>query len=415
MTAILARPGFALARLAIELVYYASLPVVYPILLVKRYTASIRPAYPDLDGGIMVHAASLGEVNAVRSLLAELSARLPDTAIFVSTTSLTGMRAAEKIGGNVSAALSVLDVPHLRRRQLKELNPGLICVVETEIWPNLLYEAARRGIPVLFLNARMSAGTLNRLLPLRGMLKIAGVAVKEIFASTQADAERFKQLFNAKVTVAGNLKAALRLPDYDPADLRGQWGFCQDDFIVCAGSTRPGEEKLLADILAPLQAGIPRLKLIVGVRHPQRSKEVKNLFNDANSRMFSEAEPAADAANVLILDVLGQMDKAYAMSDIALVGGSFYDFGGHNPLEPAYYGKPVIMGPYHSSCAASVKNMLDADAIIITGRDSLEDTIAALYRDPSRRHEMGANGKEMLKRLGQALDVHLDGILRWMQ
>lgn len=415
MTVFPARLGWMILRFAMEALYYVCFPVAYPILVLKRYTASINPQYPNINKGIMVHAASLGEVNAVRSLLQDLSMMFPDKQIFITTTSNTGMKAAAKIGGNIRAALSVLDIPHLRRRQLLDINPGLICVVETEIWPNLLYEASQQEIPVIFLNARMGTRTLHRLQPFHKLIRLLGASIKEIYASTEKDAARFAQLFKVPVTVAGNIKTALRLPAYDTDSLRASWGFTNDDCIICAGSTRPGEEKLLLDLLPLLHESIPSLKLILAIRHPQRINEVKSLCRKVDYRQFSLQDSTHNSKEVLILDVLGQLDKAYAICDIAIVGGSFFDFGGHNPLEPVYFGKAVIMGHYHSSCAASVQSLQKASAILLADKDNLAETILNLYRNVELRSKMGRNGKQVLEDSNRSLEVHLEGIAKWVQ
>ncbi len=413
MTDILARIGFHTGRAALEAVYYISMPLVYPYLLLRHYTAAIRPGYANLQKGIWVHAASLGEVNAVKPILLELRRRLPTTQILLTTTSETGMKAAAKIGNGISAALSVLDVPHLRRKQFHQLDPGLICIVETEIWPNMLYEAAKKKIPVLFLNARMSESTLSRLRKTSTMLKYVSASVGEIFASAESDAQRFKQLFSAPVTLAGNIKGAVSLAAYDKESIRKQWNFDATDFIVCAGSTRPGEEKMILEMLPRLQREIPNIKIIVAIRHPQRSQEVRGIFRKTGFRAFGDPQPAKGSAGVFILDVLGQLDKAYAMCDLALVGGSFVDFGGHNPLEPVFYHKPVIMGPHHSSCENTVKALLEADAIRVVDAEDLADQIISLWRDPNMASQLGQNGQKVLERFNGSLAIHVSGILKW--
>jgi 3-deoxy-D-manno-octulosonic-acid transferase len=415
MTDFLARVGFHIGRGLLEVIYFLILPFLYPYLAWRRYTAAVHPRYPNIQKGILVHAASLGEVNAVRQLLQELRNRLPSTQILVTTTSVTGMKAASKLGNGIMAALSVLDIPHLRRKQFQAIDPGLICVVETEIWPNFLYEAARKGTPVLFLNARMSVKTMQRLEQAKRVIRYVSGSVAEIFASSEADASRFKMIFPSKVSVAGNIKGAVRLPDFDTDNLRNAWGFRSDNFIICVGSSRPGEEKMMFDILPELHSAIPNLKLIIAIRHPQRSAEVRSVFGKTGYRLLTDQGKDDPDADVLILDVLGQLDKAYAICDLAIVGGSFMDFGGHNPLEPVYYGKPVIMGAYHSSCASTVKALKDAEAIIIAGHDSLSAEIVKLYNNPAVRTQMGLNGRKVLEQYNKSLDVYIAGIMKWMR
>jgi 3-deoxy-D-manno-octulosonic-acid transferase len=393
--------------------------VFYPVLrfLLKRidYDSALDAAYEVEQGGIWIHAASLGEINAVRSFVLALVDHVPAKEITITTTTVNGLKAAKKLHPEIKAYLSVVDVPSLRAKQFEQIAPKLICIVETEIWPNMLLQAKKSNVPVLFLNARISEKTIRRLKPLKELLSHVGASIKLIMAKSEVDAHRFKQLFDVEIEVAGNLKYALSPQDYPFEETREKWGFQLDDFILCFGSSRPKEEALILDIMPQLLEIKPNLKLILAPRHPNRVPEVQKMCADYGTKLMSDDDFDSREAKILIIDRLGFLNQAYSICDLALVGGSFYDFGGHNPMEPAYYGKAIIMGTHHSSCAESVEQLQAAEAIQISDANNLLDTMRPLIESDDRRLKMGRNAKELLVSLKVSLDNHLKGVLRWVK
>ena len=182
----------------------------------------------------------------------------------------------------------MFDIYSLRKKQLKTFNPGLLCVMETEIWPNLLLLARSQKIPVLFINARLSERSVKRLRAIRPLLKILERPICEIMAKSEEDAQRFEQIFDTKITVAGNLKFAALPIEIDAAGLRQKWGFATSDLIICAGSTRPGEEQLLLKAFSKLQHEYPHVKLIIVPRHLNRMDEIVKLLEGFSYRLFSD-------------------------------------------------------------------------------------------------------------------------------
>ena len=399
-----------IAEFLLEALYFMLYPLWYPIIRFKKYQAAAKPSFQDSQGGILIHAASVGEINALRTLVTRLRQLYPQQQIVITTTTLTGLEAASKIDPAIQTGLSVFDIWHLRSKQLAQINPGLICIMETEIWFNLLAWALLHRKPVLFLNARLSEKSLGRYLKLKPLFSLVGSSVKEILAQSSQDAERFKQLFKTKVSSPGNLKFALDLSDYNSKDIREQWGYTAQDFILVWGSSRPGEEALILSILPQLRAQIPKLKLILAIRHPKRLAEVLDLLSHESYSLFSKHETAAA---IYIIDEIGHLNQAYSICDLAIVGGSFYDFGGHNPLEPAFYEKAIIIGEYHHSCLESVKQLKQEDAILISNPDQLLHDIIKLSADPDLRRQMGQNAKKVLSLNAKSLGMHLDGIARW--
>ncbi len=404
----------SILNVLVEVVYRLFYPVLRFFLRKIDYDSALDAAYEVEKGGVWIHAASLGEINAVRSLVLALAEQVPAREITITTTTVNGLNAAKKLHPEIKAYLSVIDLPSLRARQFEQIAPKLICIVETEIWPNLLMQAKKNNVPVLFLNARVSEKTLKRLKPLKSLLAYLGGSIKLIMAKSELDAQRFKQLFDVDIEVAGNLKFALSPQDYPFEETRQKWGFQLEDFIICFGSSRPKEEEMILDIMPQLLQIKPNLKLILAPRHPNRVAEVQKLCAGYQAELMSNNNFDSKEADILIVDRLGFLNQAYSICDLALVGGSFYDFGGHNPMEPAYYGKAIIMGPYHSSCAESVEQLLAADAIQISESNKVIDTIKPLLESDGKRLEMGQNAMELLVSLKGSLDNHLKGVLKWI-
>lgn len=406
---------FGSINMFLEGIYWLIFPLLYGYLAYKGYLESIRAKGEDLEKGVLFHAASLGEVAAIRPLVLSLSGRYPAIKIGITTTTLGGLQQAIGITPRVKAWLAVLDLPHLRRKQLAKLNPGLICIVETEIWPNLLAWAAQNKVPVLFLNARMSARSLEHYKMIKLMFGYLESPIRAVLAQSETDAQRFTQIFKCPVHMAGNLKYCLQLPDYKPIELRAEWGYEQNDRIICFGSSRPGEEAMILSLWPKLKARFKHSKLIIAIRHPKRLPELVKLLSETPHQLYSQARINPETADVLIIDVLGVLDKAYALCDIAIVGGSFFDFGGHNPLEPAYYSKPVIMGQYHQSCRESVQKLVASEGLIISNPDSLLRDLTELLDDPDQRIHRGNKARQVLQDNSRALQVHQEAVVSAMR
>lgn len=394
-----------------ELIYLITYPIIVPILRSKGYIAAIRPKAPDSQGGILVHCASVGEINALKALVRQILDKYPEKQIHITTTTLTGLKIASQIDSRIRADLAVLDVYHLRQRQLKMINPSLILIMETEIWPNMLAWAAGKQVPVVFLNARMTDKTHIRYMRFSRLVRYLGRAIKEINCQTEDDKARFEDVFGIKAEYSGNLKYALNLTDYDRMTVRKQWGYLDSDLVICFGSSRPGEERLILQVFQELNRQYRGLKLIIAIRHPKRIKEVSELLSSMEYSLHSSGE---EIKPIHIIDVLGHLNEAYAVCDLAIVGGSFYDFGGHNPLEPSYYSRAIIMGQYHNSCRDSVRQLSIRGGIKISKASKLETDVKYLLDDPQMRSQMGLAAKSVLEENSKSLDKHLDSIGRWI-
>ena len=402
-------------NIILEVVYFLFFPCIYLLLKHKNYVEAIKANGINIQKGILFHSASMGELTAIKSLIKKHLQEYPDIKLCITSSTVSSCLEANNISPKVKGFLSVIDIPHLRNRQLKKINPGLICVVETEIWPNMLLWAKRNKVPVLFLNARMSKSTLRGYSLIKFLFKHLQAPITEIHTQSEEDAKRFREIFKKPVLVSGNLKFSIELKDYDAEQLKKEWGYNNDDFIICWGSSRPGEEELLISILPYLKQYISNLHLIIAIRHPRRLDEILELLNGLAYSCYTKREIYDPAEDILIIDTLGIFDKAYCICDIAIVGGSFYDFGGHNPLEPAYYKKPVIIGPYHYSCLDSVKKLQQEGGILISDKNSLHSDIITLYKDNELRYNMGEKAKKVLTQNARTLDIYLKALEKWLK
>ncbi|HNQ44183.1 MAG TPA: glycosyltransferase N-terminal domain-containing protein [Candidatus Cloacimonadota bacterium] len=401
---------FTLYNLVLEAVFGLAYPLVYLVLRWYRYTEALSADTETQAGAILIHAASVGEVNAIRSLVQALIA--DGHTVVINTVTVAGREQARKSFPDLPVRLAVVDVWHLRKRYLGSLKPRLLLIVETEIWPNMLYAAASLGIPIVFINARLSEQTLRRYMRYKALLGIIAASVKRVIAQSEEDKNRFRKLLGNIVSNGGNLKYALSYPDYEPESLRRQYGFKPDSVVICFGSSRPGEEELILNSFRELKKIHPQLRLILAPRHLKRLPEVEALLKGMSYRRYTDPGATEKDDEIILMDVMGHLTEAYASCDLAIVGGSFYDFGGHNPLEPAYYQKPIIMGEYYSSCRDSVDRLCARKAIKICKAGELTACIRTLLDNPEP--EMGMRAKLVLTENATALENHIRGIQTWL-
>lgn len=362
------------------------------------------------DDSIWIHAASVGEVNAIKPLIIKLLKEYPTKQFIITTMTKTGNRMAQAIDKRIDVYYLPFDCYFLMRRVFARLNPSLIIIAETEFWPNMLCHAEKRSVPVILVNGRISQRSFPKYKKLTFFFAPLWKAIQKVNAQSELDKQRFVELGFEKVVDAGNLKFAIELPELDSDEIRRELGFTDADFVLCLGSSRPGEEKLIRNIYNDLRTEIPNLKLIVAPRHLKRLDEVRAIFK--THRLYSEKGKSAD---ILIVDTMGKLTMMYAACDIAIVGGSFFDFGGHNPLEAAYYRKPIIIGPYHQSCLDSVNKLNAADAVLVANNNELKQKIAYLFDNSPIRSTMGSNAKSILEQYSLSVKVNLDVVRNYIR
>lgn len=355
------------------------------------------PARP--AGGIWVHAVSVGEVQAAAGLVRELRRRVPALPLTLTTATATGRaRARALFGKAVDVRYLPYDLPGAVRRFLARTQPRLGVVLETELWPNLYRACRRAGVPLVLANARVSQRSVRRYRWL-GRLVPETLAGVEIAAQSDADAARFAALGaeRGRIHVVGNLKF-----DVEPAagigqrgrELRATLGGARPVWV--AGSTHEGEEEVVLDAQARLAAKLPRALLVLAPRHPPRFEAVAALLRRRRVDFVtrSSGAPVAASTQVLLLDTLGELVLFYAAADAAFVGGSLVPIGGHNLLEPAALGRPVLTGPHTHNAAEVARVLIEARAAqVVRDAGGLAECLAQLLGDEAARTESGARGR----------------------
>jgi len=355
---------------------------------------------------VWVHAVSVGESLAALPLVRRLLERYPPGTVLVTTTTPSGAeRVQAAFGDRVVHAYAPYDLPGAVGRFLRRMQPRRVIVMETELWPNLFQALARRHVPIVIANARLSPRSLGRYRRVRGLTAQTLACCSAVAAQSPADAERFRALGAdpARVHVLGNLKFDLEMPeDVVGAGraLRVRWGETRPVWI--AASTHEGEEEVALRAHRILLARFRQALLILVPRHPQRFDAVARLAEASGLRTLrrsaiSDATPL-EQTQVLVGDSMGELPMYFGASDIAFVGGSLVEVGGHNVLEPAALGLPVLFGPYMFNFEQARALLLEHHAARqIDGLLQLEPALSRLFQDPQQREAMGKAGREVLQ------------------
>ena len=363
---------------------------------------------------IWIHAVSVGEVLAARALVGPLKERFPGRRIFLSTTTATGNAVArQSVGAADGLLFAPFDWPGPVRRALRAVDPALLVLVETEIWPNLIHEARRRGTRVALVNGRISPRSFPRYRRIRRFLKPVLAEVDVFLMQGEAHARRVKDMGAPpeKVKVTGNLKfdslGEVRTPE-PLARLIGAGGP-----LWVAGSTAAGEEEMVLRALRAARAAVPGVRLLLAPRHPERFAEVASLVERAGwrgVRRTALSRPWSDE-DVLVLDTMGELAKVYALAAVVFVGGSLVPAGGHNVLEAAVAGKAVIVGPHMQNFQEVADEFLADGALVqVRSAEELGAEVAALLADAARRDAIGSRARALIDRNRGAVRGTVDAL-----
>lgn len=348
---------------------------------------------------VWIHAVSVGEVGAA-SILANLwTACRPTLPLLVSTVTATGREVARRSLPQAAGVVYFpIDLPMIVHRTLAAMRPRLILLTETEIWPNFLHACAASKVPVAIINGRISERSFGRYRLVRPFIRRVLECVDLFCMQTGTDAERILALGASpeRVHVVGNLKFDA-VPHADGSCLAEQW---RREFqidaqqpVVVAGSTHAGEEEALLQALIRLRGEFPDLLLILAPRHPERVAQVETVIASrglAAVRRSSLGQGRGGAKEVILVDTVGELSALYAVGSISFVGGSLIPRGGHNLLEPALHGRPVVFGPHMENFAeASAYFVEQGAAIQVSDAADLARQLARLLRDPAARKRMG--------------------------
>jgi len=304
---------------------------------------------------IWMHAASVGEVKIIGFMLNYLKRKSPDLKIHVTVVTRQGFKTADKeLGDAASVSFFPLDVSFVMRRFMAQLRPRLVAVAETEIWPNMIQQASRRQIPIVLVNGRMSANSFGKYRLIAGSLGRLLACYDRFFFKTIEDADRYRRfgVTEERSEVAGDMKFdAPLLPRTAEkiTEIRARCGTGEKHFLLVAGSTRSGEEDKLITVCRELQVEHRHIRLVLAPRHVERTTELKSLLDSAGVTYYTYGETPNTAEEpgeaVVLVDRMGLLNDLYMAADLAFVGGTLVDIGGHNILEPVWAGTPVVYGP----------------------------------------------------------------------
>lgn len=407
-------PGLVLYHL------YRSWSRQRPAALAPRFGCVDQAFLASLGGRrpIWIHAVSVGETIAVKPLIAGIRSRYPGVPIVVSNMTETGRSVARGIKEVDGCLYFPFDYRFATRRLLQQVNPQLIVVAETEIWPNFFRSARTLGIPAIIVNGRISDRSYGRYRRFRRFFRPVLADIAALCMQSDEDARRVTAIGadGAKVFVTRNLKfdiPACNISENRLMEMRAAYALDPACSVITAGSTHPGEEALVLDAFDAIGRSGHGALLVLVPRHPERAGEVAALLTERRltfqrrSQLTADS-PAVTAGGVLLVDTIGELMNLYTAADIVFVGGSLVPVGGHNLLEPASLGRPVLFGEYLSNFREIAAQVLDYGAgFRVSGAEELATVCSALLADQARRNFMGENGRRLLREQGGATALNL--------
>ena len=392
-----------------------------PLNLRQRFGYGAVPAAPGPRAWL--HAVSVGETIAAAPLVDGLRRLCPELPLVVSTVTATGARVvAERFAGVATHRYFPLDLPAAVRRSVRAIDPAFFICMETELWPNVLRELARRGVPTMIANGRLSDRSFERYRLLRPVMRRVLADVRIFAMRSDEDARRVIALGAApeRVVVTGNLKNDAAADPPGAADLwRRLLGLRPGQRVWIAGSTHKGEEDAVLAAHATGQSVHPDLVLVLAPRHPERVEEVLALVLARGWRAVRRSTLPAAARSarppVIVLDTVGELAQIYTIADAVFVGGSLVPRGGHNVLEPALRRKPVLVGPHTDNFREAVALLVDAGAgVVVTDAASMAAELKALLSDPVIAAKRGEAGAEAVAARHGAVAATLELVERYL-
>lgn len=356
---------------------------------------------------IWLHAVSLGEVSTCKGLIKQLSLRHPKKIILITTITSTGKMLAQSISkNNIISLYMPLDFSFFIKSFIKRVKPKLLILIETELWPNLLYYTQREKIVTLVLNARLSDRSFRKYRLFRPLLKRLSAGIKMFCVQSQIDRDRFLSIgINSdKIKITGNMKfdAIKELDEQELLELTRLRDkiLSQDtqNFLIVAGSTHKTEEEAMLDIFSQLKKEFSYLRLLIAPRHLERLESIEKMIKCKNMKpeRISHIKVAREDT-VLLLDTIGKLRLIYSLANLVFMGGSLVPIGGHNILEPAYFSKPILVGPYMHNFRAVTQLFLTKNALIQVGDcRQLASRIKELISDKKALTDLGVAAKSVL-------------------
>ena len=396
--------------------FYISLPFIFIRLVwrarrnpdyAKRWSERLGVVPYFISDCIWWHCVSVGETLAAVPLIKALKKKYPDKAILVTTMTPTGSEQVKKqLGDLVFHVYAPYDLPVMWARFLKKVKPRLLIIMETEIWPNMLKACHDNNIKIILNNARLSEKSYKKYYYLKSSVSIILNYINYIMTQSQEDADRFVKLgvLPDKLSVTGNIKFDSVIPEnilVQATLLKKQWGVSRPVFI--AASTHPGEEESILAVFEKIVIKYPDLLLILVPRHPERAPDIMKLIEKYNYTVITRTEKKLpdNTTQIFLINTLGELLLFYAASDIAFVGGSLVPHGGHNVLEPAACGLPVMTGEYVYNFSHITELLLKSGGLIkVSGPEysnNMHNSILDLLANPDKRITMGKHNINMIK------------------
>ena len=391
---------------------------IYQAVRYKKYVGSLGqrlgylPVSFNMDGdeSIWIHAVSVGEVLTARPLISELKRRYPNLRMFLSTTTMAGQQLARRNVQDVDAVFYFpFDLGFVVRRTLDLVRPKLFVMMETEIWPNLLRECRARGVKTAVVNGRLSARSFPRYRMIRPMMRRVLDDIDKFLVQGEESARRFIDLGAdpARVVVTGSMKfdslelSSTALQARSRERVLRYFRVPSSRPVIVAGSTMKGEEAHVLRAFRRVRTAAPNTLLVLAPRNPERFGEAEQLARAEGWKVARRSDLAVDSeprVDIVILDTIGELATVYQIGTVVFVGGSLVPTGGHNVLEPAVFGKPIVFGP-------NMQNFLEiADAFVtngagvqLTDEQELDEVFVSLIGDPVRRARLGAAARALVE------------------
>ena len=389
------------------------------------YPRELRFRLKGLRQPIWIHLVSVGEVLAAQPLIEELRRELPRQDWVITTVTPTGQEVARQLIRGLKDQLLYLpwDVGPVVAKAIQAIRPALFITFETELWPTLFHHLGAQGVPIVVVNGRISPAAYRRYLWVRFLMERALSPVTLLLTQSPQDARRFAAIGASKdrLMVTGNLKWDLKILQENghsaSPSFRDLLGLSPSQILWTAGSTHPGEERLILEIYQRLKPKYPTLELLIAPRHPQRIPEVEQEVAKAGytttlrSRLEKKAPKESDA--VFLLDTLGELTKVYQASDLVFVGGSLVPHGGHNLVEPAAFRRPILTGPYLHNFQSVADSLVQAGGmIVVKSAEELEEAVRRLLENPATRQELGRRAHAVIQEHRGATSRTAELILR---
>lgn len=374
---------------------------------------------------IWVHAVSVGETRAAIPLLKAMRERYPEALLLLSNVTETGREIAAGVAEVDDYIFFPFDLRWIARKSLKHIQPDLVVLIETEIWPNFVLEAQRRNIPIVLVNGRISDRSFPRYRMAGTLLLPILDSISDFCMQSERDSRRIRRLGakSGRVQVTGNLKFDMQSPEIDDdlESLRSALKLPEHGIVWVAGSTHEGEEKQLVEVYLQLRSANPELFLVLVPRHPERCRQLQDdLFKmhvaGTLRSTLDTLSRALQPGEVLIVDTVGEMLKFYALADLVFVGGSLVNTGGHNILEASLLKKPVLFGSHMQNFKEIARLVHAAHAgLQVKNSEDLLRQMRLLIENPEEARHIGENGFHLLAENRGATQRTLHVIDRWMR